>query len=98
MELAARSSPLAMCVTRLQAPRNEIFRPSRFFAVDELAQRLPVEQLGRDVEEVRLAADRQHLDQVLVNQRAGVLDVGFQLRRRAPSTRSGMTRTAAALR
>ena len=52
-------------------------------AVDELAQRLAVEQLGRDVEEIGLAPDGQDLDQVLVDQRAGVLDVGLELRRRS---------------
>jgi hypothetical protein len=50
--------------------------------VDELPQRLPVEQLGGDEEVVGLAPGGQHLDEVLVHERAGVLDVGHELRRR----------------
>ena len=48
--------------------------------VDEVAQRLPVEELGGDEEVIGLAPGGQHLDQVLVDEGAGVLDVRHQLR------------------
>ena len=65
-------------------------------AVDELPQRLPVEQLGGDEEEVGLSPDVQDLDQVLVDERARLLDVRLELGGAVPSTRMGMIRRATA--